>query len=51
MADRIGVDGLFGKYKLQYVETPPCRKCKNKVCMTDKSKCKDLVRFIKTIRG
>lgn len=51
MADRIEVDALLGKFTLQYVEKPPCRKCKNKVCMTDKSKCKDLVRFIKTIRG
>lgn len=50
MAEKIEVDGLFGKFTLQHVETPPCRKCKNKVCMTDKSKCKDLVRFIKTIR-
>ena len=38
-------------FTLEELETPPCRKCKNKVCMTDKSKCKDLVRFIKTIRG
>lgn len=51
MEDGIGVDSLLGRFTLQYVEKPPCRKCKNKVCMTDKSKCKDLVRFIKTIRG
>ena len=45
------IDSIFGKFTLEEIETPNCRKCKDKVCSTDPNNCADLVRFIKAIRG
>lgn len=45
------IDCILGKFTLEEIETPNCRKCKDKVCYSDKTKCEALVKFIKSVRG
>lgn len=45
------INSIFGTFTLEEIEKHNCRKCKDKVCYTDKTKCESLVKFIKAVRG
>ena len=45
------VNSVFGTFTLKEIKKPNCRKCKDKVCYTDETKCEALVKFIKAVRG
>lgn len=38
-------------FTLEELETPPCRKCKNRVCKEKPSNCNNLIEFMKKIKG